>query len=337
MKEVARLRLPFESGQLEEPQGEVLFLNAAFGPQLFDFPSGCLTCEQGFLPELRKLTAGDFRADPVVEGRFDCVMVQLARNRVQSLGLIARGWSMLSVGGTLIVNGSKHDGIDAIRTRLRKWHPIDGAEAKAHGKILWLRRTHTDTPAAWRYDAKARENDDGFLTAPGMFSWEAGDAGSKLLAGAVAGTLSKRAADLGAGYGYLARNVLAENPKLEELVMIEADHAAWDVAKKNVSDPRATVLWDDATRFSDEQRFDVVLTNPPFHIGRLADPGLGQAFLENAARILAPRGTLLVVANRQLPYEKTLAQRFREWSEIGGDTRYKLFRATGPKTAKRSR
>jgi 16S rRNA (guanine1207-N2)-methyltransferase len=82
-------------------------------------------------------------------------------------------------------------------------------------------------------------------------------------------------------------------------------------------------------------RADLVVMNPPFHQGRAAQPALGVAFIQAAAAMLAPSGSLWMVANRHLPYEGALAAAFREVEEVGGTPAFKLFRATGPKVALR--
>jgi 16S rRNA (guanine1207-N2)-methyltransferase len=74
--------------------------------------------------------------------------------------------------------------------------------------------------------------------------------------------------------------------------------------------------------------------NPPFHAGRAADPGLGRAMIEAAARALSPQGQLWLVANRHLPYEAALAELFRQVEEIGGDGGFKLLRAGLPLKAR---
>ena len=90
--------------------------------------------------------------------------------------------------------------------------PLDGAFVKAHGRVFWLTRPETlpAAVAAWARDAAPRPNAEGFLTAPGMFSPEHADPGSRRLAAALAGRLSGRVADLGAGWGWLAQAALAQ-------------------------------------------------------------------------------------------------------------------------------
>ncbi|MBV1866734.1 MAG: methyltransferase, partial [Marinosulfonomonas sp.] len=93
--------------------------------------------------------------------------------------------------------------------------------------------------------------------------------------------------------------------------------------------------WADATDFLFREGFDQIVMNPPFHTGRAADPDLGRAFITSAARLLAPRGTLWLVANRHLPYESALSTSFRDVSELTGDSSFKVFRAAKPVQRKR--
>jgi 16S rRNA (guanine1207-N2)-methyltransferase len=46
--------------------------------------------------------------------------------------------------------------------------------------------------------------------------------------------------------------------------------------------------------------------------------------IEAAARALKSGGRLLLVANRQLPYEQVLARAFRDGGETARDGRYKV-------------
>mgnify|MGYP003117265800 CR=1 FL=1 len=133
---------------------------------------------------------------------------------------------------------------------------------------------------------------DGFVTAPGVFSADAIDPASRFLA--------------------------------------EADHAALDCARKNVTDSRAQFYWADATVWQPEARADSVIMNPPFHENRSADPDMGRAFIRSAAGMLKPSGSLWMVANRHLPYETTLAQAFSSVIEVTGDTRFKILHASRP-------
>ena len=150
-----------------------------------------------------------------------------------------------------------------------------------------------------------------------------------MLIEALPAKLPKRLADLGAGWGYLSRQLLMRD-KIRELHLIEADFAALECARKNVIDERAHFHWADATRFTPDQPFDGIITNPPFHTTRKADPDIGRSFITAAAGMLTPSGQMYLVANRHLPYERTLSEAFHHVEEIAGDNAFKILRAIKP-------
>ncbi|TXI06297.1 MAG: methyltransferase domain-containing protein [Pseudorhodobacter sp.] len=167
------------------------------------------------------------------------------------------------------------------------------------------------------------------MTRAGMLSADGPDRGSALLAAALPDKLNGRVADLGAGWGSLARAILAREG-VTSLDLIEADAEALACARDNITDPRAVFHWADATTFKPARPWDAVVMNPPFHTSRAADPDLGAAFIRAAHRGLLPTGTLWLVANRHLPYDRILTPLFRTVEEIGGDGVFRLIRAAGP-------
>jgi 16S rRNA (guanine1207-N2)-methyltransferase len=175
-------------------------------------------------------------------------------------------------------------------------------------------------------------NAEGFLTAPGMFSPERADPGSRRLAATLEGRLKGRVADLGAGWGWLAQAALSGSPAISEIDLYEAEALALDAARANVADPRARFHWSDVTRLGARvPPYDAVIANPPFHQGRAAEASLGAGFIAAAARILKPSGQFLMVANRQLPYEAVVAAAFRRSEKLAEDGSYKVILAERPR------
>jgi 16S rRNA (guanine1207-N2)-methyltransferase len=122
---------------------------------------------------------------------------------------------------------------------------------------------------------------------------------------------------------------------VEELHLVEASHTALECAKSNVQDKRAQFHWADARGWKAPGPLDGVVMNPPFHTGRAAEPALGQAFIATAARLLTPSGKLWLVANRHLPYETVLAEKFAKVEELAGDNRFKVLLAERPRRSRR--
>lgn len=315
------------------PDGDTLILGASGAAGLQGFQPERALLVQGHFPDHRALAAQGWQVltEPP-EGRvFDTALVFLPRARAEAHALIAAASERLRPGGALWIDGQKTDGVDSVMKAMRALAPVDEQHSKAHGRIFRLTRPEGDwLPAGWR--AEPHVLADGFVTLPGVFSADAVDPGSALLAAHLPPRLPTRMVDLGAGWGWLAAQVLAREG-VEQLHLVEADHAALSCARQNVTDPRARIHWADARDFRLPDPVNGVVMNPPFHQGRAADPGLGAAFIASAARLLTGAGKLWMVANRHLPYEAALSAHFARVAEIGGDSRFKIIEATGARRA----
>jgi 16S rRNA (guanine1207-N2)-methyltransferase len=269
------------------------------------------------------------RPDLPEPGRFAAALVALPRARAAARDLIARVAALCD--GPVVVDGAKTDGVEAMLRDLRAagvaLMPADGAVAKAHGKLSWF---HGPDARLDDWRAPDQHPAPGFVTRPGIFSADAPDPASILLAEALPAALGSHVVDLGAGWGWLSAAVLARTA-VKCLDLVEADHTALDCARAAITDPRARFHWADARVWQPEGRPDCVVMNPPFHAGRAADPGIGAAFIAAAARILGPNGMLWLVANRHLPYEAALSAGFAETAEVAGDARYKVICARKPR------
>ncbi len=117
--------------------------------------------------------------------------------------------------------------------------------------------------------------------------------------------------DLGCGTGALAASYALAHP---ESRVIATDRSAAAVASaratmaaNGVAD-RVTVMHDDAGSEIADASADVVLLNPPFHLGNSVHTGAATRLFEAAARILRPGGELFTVFNSSLGYRAELTR-----------------------------
>ena len=321
-----RLSLAFEPGGLSLPDGDIVVLHPSADADLSAFPKERVTIVQPFFPDYAVWQKRGYVCAPDLEGRFALAIICVTRTKAQSRALVA---DAVASAETVVVDGAKTNGVDSLLKDIRQRVPVQGPISKAHGKVFWF--ASTDGFSDW---VAQPTHVDGFQTAPGVFSADGIDPASALLAQVLPEDLGSCVADLGAGWGYLSAEVLTRS-SVHELHVLEADYVALTCARANLSDPRAQFHWTDAATWQPKAAFDTVVMNPPFHTSRAADASLGQAFIDAAARILKPSGTLWMVANRHLPYETALRTAFREGDELAGDGRFKLFRAVRPSRPRR--
>ncbi len=335
MSDPARIMLPLDEGLTELPEGPVLFIRPSAGiPQELAAREG-FVCEQGFRPVADRLEARGFTVVPVAEGRFAGAMVELTRNRAENMANVARALRLVAPDGVVLVSGNKTDGVDSLLKAVRKVTDISGVLSKSHGKVFWLSGAVPVAFADWEAAAGPKRNPAGYLTAPGMFSPEKIDTGSEMLARYFDKSVKGTVADLGAGWGYLAQQALATCDKIGTLDLYEAEYSALEAARSNVTDPRARFHWADvATLGKPATPCQTVISNPPFHQSRAAEPSIGIGFIAAAARLLKPSGQFLMVANRQLPYETALEAHFKHWEILEQDRAFKVIRARRPKTVR---
>lgn len=317
--------------------GPILFIRATSGPALGLIGPGRLLCEQSLRFAHDLLGEQGFEVTPRAEAPVAAAIVALTRSRAENFGNIARALGLLPEAGLIVVNGAKTEGVDSLAKQVGAVLPLEGQLTKAHGRVFWLRRPASLPEAVdrWREAARPARNADGFFTEPGIFSAEGIDPGSLRLADILPGRLKGRVADLGAGWGWLSLSALKADPRVERVDLYEAEARALEMARLNVTDPRAGFHWSDVASLGrGVPPYDAVIANPPFHRGRAAEPELGAAFIDAAARILKPSGQFLMVANRQLPYESTLDARFKHWERLSEEGGYKILSATRPRSGR---
>ena len=328
-----RLTLALDQGTLSFPDGgDILVDTPALSFDLTALDARRVIIRHGFWPDAEAWGARGYRVTQTRPERVAAAIVALPRAKDQARAMIAAAAGCSD--GPVIVDGAKTDGVDSILKDVRKRCPVHGPVNKAHGKLFWLTRPDVLPEAVADWIAEPGETEDGFVTAPGMFSPDGADQGSEVLV-ALVPHLKGRVADLGAGWGYMSAVLLDEQESIAAMDLIEAEYAALQAARSNVDDPRARFFWADATVFEPEERYDAIISNPPFHTGRAADPALGQAFIAAVARMLKPSGQFFMVANQHLPYEATLKAHFGTGKLLAEIAGYKLYQAGKPKGVRR--
>ncbi len=272
-----------------------------------------------------------------IEASFDVATIRLPIGRLPTLHQIWAAFRHLRPGGRCYLAGANDEGI---RTALRQMTEIFGeCEVLAYrgGNRAGTAIRPSELPESaheclmpWvdeelfhRFAAPTPAGSIEIHSRPGVFSWDRLDAGSRALLETMEITPGDSVLEIGCGYGVvgLAAARLSESgPVLLLDVDADAVRAARLSARANGLSERVEVMASDGASAAGERRFDVVVTNPPFHLEKGTNLAIPSQFIRDAARVLAPGGRLYLVANRTLPYERWLAEAFGSF-EIARDGR----------------
>ncbi len=171
-------------------------------------------------------------------------------------------------------------------------------------------------PSARGRFPRAEEHDVG-LPAPlrlvafgGTFGGPKVDPGTRFLLPLLSGARqADRAVDLGCGNGTIAAYLALARGGMRVLAMDQSASAvrsARATAEANAVADRVEVRRDDALSSLPAASEQLVVLNPPFHIGNTVHAGIALKLFADAGRVLAPGGELWTVWNSHLAYKPAL-------------------------------
>ncbi|XAS65827.1 methyltransferase [Micrococcaceae bacterium Sec5.8] len=136
---------------------------------------------------------------------------------------------------------------------------------------------------------------------------------------------ARHAIDLGCGTGILAAMYARSNPG-SRVTATDQSAAAVDsaraTAQANSLAGQITALQDDAMDSLPPGSADLILLNPPFHVGAAVHAGAGLKLMEAAGRVLAPGGELWTVFNSHLHYRPALDRLVGPTREVGRNPKF---------------
>lgn len=191
---------------------------------------------------------------------------------------------------------------------------VSASLAQRKARVLTAREPHpTAATALDRWPERAFDAETGlWVCAHGAaFAGTSVDIGTRFLLTVLGDATpeARTAIDLGCGTGVLASALAVGRP---ELRVIATDQSAAAVASarataaaNGVAD-RVAVVRDDGLASQPESSADLIVLNPPFHIGGAVHTGIAHRLFADAGRVLAPGGELWTVWNSHLGYRPAL-------------------------------
>ena len=274
----------------------------------------------------------------------DSVVIRIPQERLALLQLLVDAFAILKPGGRCYIAGANNEGIKsaagAIETLFGNARVL--ARDSSHRVISAVKRTAActlpdgvdrallDSNNFREVDATVRGRSYRLCSRPGVFSWEHVDEATSILADVMEINEGNSILDLGCGSGALGM-VASSLAGAGRLTMVDADIEAVRSAART-AEVNGIVGWralaSDVAGAVLDERFDVVVTNPPFHVGKATDLDVPNQFISDAHDVLTPGGRMFLVANRTLPYEQAIKHRFGNVANLHDGPRFKVLTAT---------
>ncbi len=166
-----------------------------------------------------------------------------------------------------------------------------------------------------------------FETLPGVFSADRLDDGTRLLLDHLDVPAGGAVLDVGCGAG--AIGVVAGRRGAGSVTMTDVNLLAVSVARRNaaLAGVPVEVVAGDVYGGVGERLFDLIVSNPPFHQGKVVDYDMPQRLIAGVAEHLTPDGRLVIVANAFLPYDRVMREHFEEVEVLAATRQYRVLAA----------
>jgi 16S rRNA (guanine1207-N2)-methyltransferase len=145
-------------------------------------------------------------------------------------------------------------------------------------------------------------------------------------------TDARSAIDLGCGTGVLAAALARRRPALRVTASDQSSAAvasARATMAANALADRVRVIRDDALHSHPDASAELIVLNPPFHIGSSVHAGIALKLFADAGRVLQPGGELWTVWNTHLGYRPALTRLVGPTHQVGRNAKFTVTVSTG--------
>ncbi|HCM1970461.1 TPA: 16S rRNA (guanine(1207)-N(2))-methyltransferase RsmC [Salmonella enterica subsp. salamae serovar 52:z:z39] len=265
----------------------------------------------------------------------DTLIYYWPKNKPEAQFQLMNILSLMPSGVDVFVVGENRSGVRSAEQMLADYAPLNKVDSARrcglyHGRLEKQPRFCLES---WW----AEYSIDGLTikTLPGVFSRDGLDVGSQLLLSTLTPHTKGKVLDVGCGAGVLSAALASHSPKVRLTLC--------DVSAPAVEASRATLAANGlegevfaSNVFSEVKgRFDMIMSNPPFHDGMQTSLDAAQTLIRGAVRHLNSGGELRIVANAFLPYPKILDETFGFHDVIAQTGRFKVYRTVMTRQAKK--
>ena len=244
----------------------------------------------------------------------DTLIYYWPKNKPEAQFQLMNLLSLLPVGTDIFVVGENRSGVRSAEQMLADYAPLNKVDSARRCGLYFGRLEKQPVFDADKFWGEYSVDGLTVKTLPGVFS--------------------RDGLDVGCGAGVLSVAFARHSPKIRLTLC--------DVSAPAVEASRATLAANcvegevfASNVFSEVKgRFDMIISNPPFHDGMQTSLDAAQTLIRGAVRHLNSGGELRIVANAFLPYPDVLDETFGFHEVIAQTGRFKVYRAIMTRQAK---
>ena len=289
----------------------------------------------GGTPQLwHRMAIGGRPASVWPEGRpFAAATLRLPKAKDELEMNVHAAAACLVPGGRLWVYGANDEGAGSAEGRIRQ--VMDSTTTIASGgrcRVVQAVRPDqmSGSPAtfsAWRgtHALDVAHLPDTWTSYPGVFAHGRVDAGTRALMEAIPlPSPATRVLDFACGSGLLGAYVAAREPSVS-VDFLDVDTVALAAVALNI--PGARTVLSDGFEGLYQERYDLIVSNPPYHEGKDETGWVLEELASGAPAHLTEKGTLLFVTQRRLPVRTHLEAAFDTVGVVLDEGPHRIWRA----------
>lgn len=250
---------------------------------------------------------------------YDQIIIFVPKAKTLLDYILAQCIRLLGIGKSIYLVGEKKAGIERSAKQLQSYGKTIKLDSARHCQLWQLvidklpseKATHLDT---WikHYPIEVNGQTLKICALPGVFSQDHLDVGTAQLLPYLSEVKSGTTLDFGCGAGVISA-VLAKQDSTRKITAVDIDAFALrstelTFAENQLSEQLTTLAITDIQDIQD--KFDVVVSNPPFHQGIKTHYQASENLCQFAKQRLRPQGELWIVANRFLNYPALIETEF---------------------------
>ncbi|EMO7185431.1 16S rRNA (guanine(1207)-N(2))-methyltransferase RsmC [Pluralibacter gergoviae] len=265
----------------------------------------------------------------------DTLIYYWPKNKPEAQYQLSNILSLMPIGTDVFVVGENRSGVRSAEQMLAEYAPLSKVDSARRCGLYHGRLEKQPTFNADGYWSEYQLDGLTIKTLPGVFSRDGLDVGSQLLLSTLTPHTKGKVLDVGCGAGVLSAVLASHSPKVR-LSLCDVGASAVEASRATLAangfegEVFASNIFSDVTG-----RFDMIISNPPFHDGMQTSLEAAQQLIRGAVKHLNSGGELRIVANAFLPYPQVLDDTFGFHEVIAQTGRFKVYKTVMTRQAKK--